>query len=726
MLVGVVLLAVPVLVGAAAVPAGARATTAEDPEATPLSVLLTSMSPATIPQRGVLTLAGVVRNISDETWTDINVAPFVSSTPITTRSELAEAAETEETLAVGDRLVEIGDPVGDLAPGRTARFTLRLPVATLPITGDPGVYWIGAHALASGVDGRDAVADGRARTFIPLVTADQRRAATRDRDLPEPGAGPQDGRVPVSLVFPVRERVRRTPDGSLEGPSRWARLTSPSGRLAGLAEFAAAAGDAPLTWVLDPAVLDALDHYSNGNPPLSLGAVDLPPSESPTEPPRESPTESPSSPDRATPSPTSRPSVDPLPNAPTRAERGRAGEVLQTLVTAIRDDDLLATGYADPDVGALLRRRPSLVTRADTLTTRRLLTRGLTASRAVVPPDGRFDVDLLDGLPSDTRVVLGDEGRRSSSPSTRAASGQQVVLSDSRASSGGPAPTRALQPLALRQRLLAEAALELDQESPRPVVVSVPPRWDPGAHWRSAELFGALRSATWLRLSGLPTSTEKLVSEPSYGREALAAELGEANVAATRGLVRTAGVLGHLLDTENDVTGVLTGAALAASSYHARARPRLAAAQVEALDAATRRRMDLVRVTGTDLVRLSGGSGVLTMTLVNGMEQPVTVGLRARATGGVQVDTPAPVRMGPGQRTTMRLPVTTPAGVHSVTLFPVTEQDERAGQEFTFSLRTSQVGQLIWYIIIAGGALLTVMIARRIVLRIRNHRWRQV
>ena len=41
------------------------------------------------------------------------------------------------------------------------------------ITGEPGVYWIGVHALGSNADGRDLVADGRARTFIPLVTKDQ-------------------------------------------------------------------------------------------------------------------------------------------------------------------------------------------------------------------------------------------------------------------------------------------------------------------------------------------------------------------------------------------------------------------------------------------------------------------------------------------------------------------------------------------------------------------------
>ena len=49
-----------------------------------------------------------------------------------------------------------------------------------------------------------------------------------------------------------------------------------------------------------------------------------------------------------------------------------------------------------------------------------------------------------------------------------------------------------------------------------------------------------------------------------------------------------------------------------------------------ALDATTRARWTASQVTGTDFVTLSGGSGSLTVTLVNGLEQPITVGLRAR------------------------------------------------------------------------------------------------
>jgi hypothetical protein len=77
-----------------------------------------------------------------------------------------------------------------------------------------------------------------------------------------------------------------------------------------------------------------------------------------------------------------------------------------------------------------------------------------------------------------------------------------------------------------------------------------------------------------------------------------------------------------------------------------------------------------------------------------------------------------------GERTTLRLRVSSGVGVHEVTLSPVTTQGENAGTPLTFGLRTSQVGRLIWYIIIAGGILLAVMIVRRIILRIRLNRWR--
>jgi hypothetical protein len=59
-----------------------------------------------------------------------------------------------------------------------------------------------------------------------------------------------------------------------------------------------------------------------------------------------------------------------------------------------------------------------------------------------------------------------------------------------------------------------------------------------------------------------------------------------------------------------------------------------------------------------------------------------------------------------------------------VTLTPVTADGTELGTPLTFSLRTSQVGRLIWGVLVGGAGLLVVMILRRIRRGIREHRWR--
>ena len=82
-------LAGPALVDASASTASARGRADDESTATPLSVQMTGMSPAVIPTKGRLVIRGVVTNVSPETWSDINVAPFMSAEPMTTRDELA-------------------------------------------------------------------------------------------------------------------------------------------------------------------------------------------------------------------------------------------------------------------------------------------------------------------------------------------------------------------------------------------------------------------------------------------------------------------------------------------------------------------------------------------------------------------------------------------------------------------------------------------------------------
>ena len=86
---------------------------------------MSRLSPSTIPTRGAITISGIVQNDSIDEWTDVNVAPFVSSTPITARDELAEAADSDSEVAVGERLTDpdVQVSIGDLVPGQSATFT---------------------------------------------------------------------------------------------------------------------------------------------------------------------------------------------------------------------------------------------------------------------------------------------------------------------------------------------------------------------------------------------------------------------------------------------------------------------------------------------------------------------------------------------------------------------------------------------------------------------------
>ncbi len=261
------------------------------------------------------------------------------------------------------------------------------------------------HALGASAAGRDLVADGRARTFIPLVPPSVARRRT----------------VPLSVVLPLRERARRAADGSLNGPARWVNLTDPDGRLARLADFAASAGGAPVTWLLDPAVLDALEDFGRGNPPLSLGSERRRRRRRRRQPLR-------------TAAPRPRRARLPSRGVPDEEQRARADAVLDTFLTTCASNTTLTLGYADPDVAALARSRPNLLRRADELSSRSMevhslgrLTGGGAAGRVLRPRPARPD-------PARTRWSCSATTRTSPSPPLSVLpTGQELVLTDERA-----------------------------------------------------------------------------------------------------------------------------------------------------------------------------------------------------------------------------------------------------------------------------------------------------
>ncbi len=293
------------LVGASATAHAGPGPAPDDPEQ-PLAVTLETLSPAVVPKRGPVQVTGSVTNESDETWTNVNLYAFSSRRPITTPEGLAAALEVEPGTAVGRRVVaaDTFDSVDDLEPGETAGFTLRVPRNLLDIPADePGVYWFGVHALGTNVDGRDSSADGRARTFLAEL-------------------GPDSPQLPVSLVLPMRRPVVHAPDGSIDEVDGWVRDLESEGRLRALLDFAEAGSDASLTWLVDPAVLDAVDRLAAGNPERSI-APTRPATTGPSE--GASPSDSSSSPSEGTTGTTGAPTGAPRAPRPTPTARSRRG-----------------------------------------------------------------------------------------------------------------------------------------------------------------------------------------------------------------------------------------------------------------------------------------------------------------------------------------------------------------------------------------------------------------
>ena len=696
----------------------AGSATAVAGRSTPLQVSIDSMSPASIPAEGDLTVTGQIVNRSDDMWTDLNVYLLTSPGPFTTRAELAEAQESDPASDIGGRLTaeELYDSVGDLAPGTSISYTLSVAREDLDLTGEPGVYWLGVHVLGATESGRVDGADGRARTFVPLVD----------------NVGP---RATMSLVMPLKAGVRREPDGRLRSLRAWQDLVSPEGRLGRLLQLSGTSVGFPVTWVLDPAVLDAATSVARDNPPLSTAPTDQGEETEPADP-AQSPGSSPS--EGTTGDPSEGPSADPDDEeAPAPSEEAeQAADWLDTLRRQSEQHTVLTVPYGDLDVASILRHGfDDLYSQATELSTQTAADLGVETSPVVAPATGFLPKGVLPKLGRETAVLLTEAAAPDApEPVVETERGLRIVLGNRAVEQGGPAPTPPYRALALRQRILSEAALHaLSPDNQQPLVVSTPQLWDPGSEWRLAEFFAGL-DASWLRALDLPTaaalasspflSSEGYDVELRYPRSEAQAELSIANLLATKELGETGAVFANLL-TENDtVDESLAKSAMLSSSYASRGRRNASVVMARDTTARIRALMERVRVEAPSFVTMSSEEGPFAITLVNDLEEPVTVGVLAE-TGSSElvIASPDPVSLGPGQRASVRLRAASKGiGLHSVSLVPTNSKGQPLGNATTFNVRSSQIGLVIWVIMGLGAAILFLASATRIIRRVRSRR----
>ena len=529
----------------------------------------------------------------------------------------------------------------------------------------------------------------------------------------------------------MKNEVRRGAAGRLLGLSGWQRSVSTDGRLDRLLNLSGRA-TAPITWVVDPAVLDAVTSVARDNPKIDPGPDGSADGGSPT--PSPSPSESASPSDGASPDQGGGGDVSSAAEPTPEAVAARAW--LEEFRRQAPTHQVSTVPYGDLDLAAALGTPfAGLYGQAADLSDQAMTALDVEGSTPVVAPlSGRLPATALRGVDPETPVLLSESAFPRAQRTVLTRDGRApVVRTDDEAGDGGPRPNSRYAALAMRQRLLSDAALHaLSSDADRPLVVSTPPYWDPGSAWASSDFFAGL-DQPWLRLTDLHSvvsggelapADASAERTPVYPRSERRAQLPVTNLTATRRLASTGSTYGRLLPDNDTVQHELDRIAMLASSQNVRDDAAGAVRQADSTTGYLRAQMQAVRIEGPRFVMMSGEQGPIQITLVNGLDQPVRVGIAAQTrSSGLRISQVDPVTLGPGKRTAIRLKATSnDIGVHAVTLVATDTEGNPIGSLTQLSVRTSRVSTVVWVIMAAGAVLLFLAIAVRLFRRVRRRR----
>ena len=157
---------------------------------------------------------------------------------------------------------------------------------------------------------------------------------------------------------------------------------------------------------------------------------------------------------------------------------------------------VLALPWGDVDVAAAAKRDTDVYTDARARSGTVLSVSQAPMTPAMSAPSGYLDDAALaladdDDHRADLRPCGGPRARR---PAWRRTPAARWSSTPPPCSGGGPGPDDPLAPVAVRQRILSEAAVRMDEPGRRPLVVVFPPTWTPPGV-AAARLLGVLRGA---------------------------------------------------------------------------------------------------------------------------------------------------------------------------------------------------------------------------------------
>lgn len=144
---------------------------ADEPQAL-ASISLTSVSPSVPSRDDTITLSGRVTNTSKSPLVRPQALLWRDESPITDSDGLDAALASASNSPIGSRVVEPGAYQNlysaddqQLAPGRSATFTVSAKISDLALSPTDGVFLIGVHVTQNGVP----VAIARSRVLVPVL-----------------------------------------------------------------------------------------------------------------------------------------------------------------------------------------------------------------------------------------------------------------------------------------------------------------------------------------------------------------------------------------------------------------------------------------------------------------------------------------------------------------------------------------------------------------------------
>ncbi len=666
----------------------------------PVSLVITSVTPAYATTGQTVTVSGSITNTSAAAISGISVRLRSASVPFESRDELQEYASGSDPQADGYVPGAMTRRPIRLSAGQSRSWSVALPVKRAGITAF-GVYPLAAEAdSASGTP----LAGGTSRTFLPFWPTKRRQ--------------PRPMRQEIAWILPIIAQPLQgpCPVPTLLNNSLAASL-APGGRLSSLlAAGQAASASTHLTWAIDPSLLATAQAMSSpyqvgGNPDCLTGYSRLPASHA-------------------------------------------AAAWLARLKLATAGQGVFVTPYADVDIAALTRESldGDLISAfaqgrsaAGSILRRNFIPRPAGAAAAsplaglAWPANGLASRTMLGVLAANkvTAVILDSSTMSPAAGDFAAASAvtsvpdgvngeMRVLLADDTitqllASANAPSEPAGTS-VAVRQRFLAETAM-IAAEAPnssRSIVVAPPRRWNPPAGL-AASLLAETASAPWLK----PVSVSQLVTgRLPAGQPARQPLPGTIKGGLSWRLLRQVKALDRRIALLDDIrvqpdlplSGAVAG--LESSAWQGAAGGRQAQVLLNHLSDYVTSQQQGLTITKPLPVTMGGLKGSPLVSISSRLNYPVTVRLQVSVPAGAGMIIAPPVLkkpIPPGATVNVKLNVHA-ATVGSTTIHLVLVAPDGAvlpGTRVAMTIRATQFGTLALIILAAALGVFMITSATR-------------